>query len=80
MREWKFENGIEVYEKGFDYDLHAFDVYRGDEYLGDITPDSIESMKSIIAGLDSGDDPISGHWEDGGGNSCSDWNTCEIFS
>ena len=44
MREWKFENGIEVYENDFDYDLHRLKVYNGKEYLGTIFPASTDEM------------------------------------
>ena len=71
MREWKFENGIEVYEVEFDFDLHAFKVYNEENFLGTVFPDSIENMESMIEELDDGKDLISGHWEDGRGNSCT---------
>lgn len=28
MREWKFDNGIEVYEEEFDYDLHCLKEHQ----------------------------------------------------
>ena len=71
MRDWKFENGIEVYESEFDYDLHCFKVYNGDEFLGIVYPDCIEDMEGCIEDFDAGIDPISGMWEDGRGNSCT---------
>lgn len=70
MREWNFENGINVEECDFDYDLHCFRVYNGEEYLGTVYPDSIESVNSCINDLDNGKDPITFGWEDGCGNSC----------
>lgn len=71
MQSWIFENGIEVYEKDFDNDLHCFDVYNGEEKLGTIYPDNIGDMESCVESLDAGEDPISGHWEDGCGNLCT---------
>ncbi len=71
MREWKFENGIEVFEKEFDYDLHCLTVYNGEAYLGTIYPSSIEAMESCFDDLDNGEDPVTGGWEDGAGNTCS---------
>lgn len=71
MREWKFENGIEVYETDHDYDLHCFKVYNEEEYLGTVYPSSIEDMEECINALDDGDDPISCAWEDGCGNGCT---------
>lgn len=71
MREWNFENGINVEECEFDYDLHCFKVYNGEKYLGIIYPGSIEDMESCIEELDNGNDPISDGWEDGMGNSCT---------
>ena len=71
MREWKFENGIEVYESDYDYDLHCLKVYNRDEYLGTVYPASIEDMDDCFKELDAGHDPIDYHWEDGLGNSCT---------
>lgn len=71
MREWKFENGIEVYEVEFDYDLHAFKVYNGDDFLGTVYPSTIADMEECIQNLDEGNDPISTCWEDGNGNTCT---------
>ena len=71
MREWKFENGIEVYENDFDYDLHCLKVYSGEEYLGTIFPASIEDMEDCFNELDKGNDPITCKWEDGCGNVCT---------
>lgn len=71
MKNWTFDNGIEVYESEFDYDLHCLKVYNGDNYLGTVYPDSIEDMKSCFKDLDAGNDPITGGWEDGMGNSCT---------
>ena len=71
MQKWTFENGIEVYENDFDNDLHCLAVYNGEEKLGTIYPDNIGDMESCIEALDAGEDPISGHWEDGCGNLCT---------
>lgn len=68
---WKFNNGIEVYERDFDYDLHVFKVYEGERYLGTVYPASIESMNECIKELNNGNDPIDGNWEDGNGNYCT---------
>lgn len=43
----------------------------GEEKLGTIYPDNIGDMESCIESLDAGEDPISGHWEDGCGNLCT---------
>lgn len=71
MREWKFENGIEVIEKEFDYDLHCFKVYNGEKYLGTVYPADIEDMEGCIERLDDGYNPVNDGWEDGMGNRCS---------
>lgn len=71
MRSWIFDNGIEVYEKDFDGALHCLVVYNGDKKLGTIYPDNIDDMGSCIESLDAGENPISGHWEDGRGNLCT---------
>lgn len=71
MKNWNFENGINVWESEYDYDLHCFKVYNGDKYLGTIYPSTIEDMESCIEDLDNGDDPISCNWEDGCGNGCT---------
>ena len=71
MQSWIFDNGIEVYEKDFDNDLHCFAVYNGEANLGTIYPDNIDDMKSCMESLNAGEDPISGHWEDGCGNLCT---------
>lgn len=71
MREWKFDNGIEVYESEFDYDLHCLKVYNGEKYLGTVYPACIEDMESCFKDLDAGNDPITSGWEDGCGNSCT---------
>lgn len=70
MKEWKFENGIEVYECKYDCDLHCFKVYNGSDFLGTIYPSDIDDMSECIKELDKGHDPISYGWEDGLGNSC----------
>lgn len=71
MQSWIFDNGIKVYEEDFDNDLHCLAVYNRDEKLGTIYPDNIGDMESCIESLDAGEDPISGHWEDGRGNLCT---------
>lgn len=67
MREWNI-NGLEILEKEFDYDLHMFAVWRGENLLGNIYPDSIETMENMIKELDKGISPIKACWEDGCGN------------
>lgn len=73
-KEWKFNNGIIVEEEDYDYDLHCFCVSRikKDEViiLGYIYPANVEDMESCKKALDEGDDPITGGWEDGLGNTC----------
>ena len=70
-KEWKFENGIRVEEVDCNYDLHNFEVYSGDRYLGDVCPNSIEDMNECIAQLNGGSDPVTDGWEDGFGNQCT---------
>lgn len=70
-KEWIFNNGIEVHKEYFDNDLCKFDVYLNNKYLGEIIPDSIESMQLCIDSLNLGEDPISGRWDDGMGNPCT---------
>lgn len=65
LKKWKRE-GYTVVEREFDYDLHVFAVIVVGKKEQIITPDSIESMKSIIESLDNGED-VDG-WEDGMGN------------
>lgn len=71
MKKWIFENGIEVYEKPLDFDLHGFAVYDGDRFLGFVSPSSIADMDNCIALLDAGRDPITDGWDDGCGNPCT---------
>ena len=71
MKEWKFENGIEVYEKEYDYYAPCFEVYNEDEYLGTVYTSSGEDTTECVERLDAGFDPISDNWEDGMGNSCT---------
>lgn len=71
MREWEFENGIEVYEKDYNYDLHCLKVYNLNEYLGTIYPNTIEDMELCFKELDAWNDPITSGWEDGCGNFCT---------
>lgn len=70
MKEWYFKNGVKVCEADFDYSLHCFKVYHEDKYLGTVYPADLEDMEACLAGLDAGNDPISGGWEDGRGNTC----------
>lgn len=70
MKEWKFENGIEVYEDNYNGSLHCLKVYNGDDFLGTVYPESEEDMYNCFNELDNGRDPISSGWEDGLGNSC----------
>jgi len=65
MKVWMRE-GYEVVEKPFDGNLHEFEIVKGDEVVGTITPDSLEDQARIIADLDAGED-VNG-WEDGMGN------------
>lgn len=65
MKNWK-RDGYEVKEIEFDMDLHQFNVVKNDEVIATITPDSIDSMLSIINDLDNGE-CVDG-WEDGTGN------------
>ena len=65
MRAWK-RNGYIIEEREFDYDLHCFAVVQIEKEDQIITPDSIESMNSIIIDLNNGED-VDG-WEDGMGN------------
>lgn len=71
MKNWKFKSGIEVYESKFDYDLHCFKVYNGDNYLGAIYPQTIDDMLQVIDNLNNDHDPIDESWEDGCGNTCT---------
>jgi len=68
MRTWEREGYI-VVEKEFDYDLHEFEVVKGEEVVATITPSDIENMNEIIEALDAGED-VNG-WEDGSGNTIS---------
>jgi len=65
MKEWK-RDGYTVEEREFDHSLHCFAVIVEGKKEQVITPDSIESMNSIIADLDAGEE-VQG-WEDGMGN------------
>jgi len=69
MKEWG-NNGITVVEVDYNYDLHAFDVYNGDIFLGSVYPATIEDMEECIKALDRGEDPVTDGWEDGCGNAC----------
>lgn len=65
MKIWE-RNNYYVAEEAFDYSLHKFAVYTNDdELIGEIYPNSIEDMETIIADLDAGAD-VHG-WEDGQG-------------
>lgn len=65
MRIWERE-GYFVREVELDYDLHMFEVVKGDEVIATIVPPAIEDMNDVIAELDAGAD-VNG-WEDGMGN------------
>lgn len=66
MRTWERENYY-VAEEAFDHDLHKFVIYSNDdEVFGEIYPNSIEDMETVIDDLDNGAD-VDG-WEDGQGN------------
>lgn len=71
MKIWKFENGIEVRESEYNYDLHCFEVYHDGRYLGDVCPGTIEDMEYCMAALNNGEDPISGGWDDGNTHPCT---------
>jgi hypothetical protein len=55
-----------VLEVAFDYDLHEFEVIKGEKILFTITPDSIAHMDRIKQRLNAGE-CVSG-WDDGMGN------------
>lgn len=61
---------VTVIEIEFDGDLHQFEVYKGDDRLGVITPASIEDMNMMKQDLDNGECPVADSWEDGMGNIC----------
>ena len=67
---WGFPD-CEVYEIGYDGDLHAFNVHTVDEngikYIHTVYPSDIEDMEKCIEALDEGFSPTTG-WEDGLGN------------
>ncbi len=71
MRTWK-NNGYIINEVDYDYDLHAFEVYKNGNFLGGIYPDDIANMESCIKDLDSGKDPVTDGWDDGCGNGCTE--------
>lgn len=68
MEKWKFLNGVEVVEVEYESDLHAFEVWQDVYYAGTIYPADIAEMYRIKNCLET-EDPITGHWEDGLGNS-----------
>ncbi|HHB3507858.1 TPA: hypothetical protein ACORDH_004992 [Bacillus cereus] len=68
MRTWERE-GYKVLEVELDFDLHAFEVVKGEEVVATITPNTIEDMNQIIEDLNKGED-VDG-WEDGMGNTIS---------
>ena len=70
-KDWTFSDGIYVREAEFDGNLRIFEVFNGDDYLGDVTPPDVENMELLEKELDNGANPISGDWEDGMGNSCT---------
>lgn len=68
---WNCEScGITIIEVDYDYDLHMFEVYKGDDLLGKITPATIEDLDRCRSDLDNGFCPICDGWEDGNGNLC----------
>lgn len=75
MRSWRFKNGIEVREEESDRDLHALSVWDAREgeprKLGMVHPADAKDMERCMAALDGGEDPVSGGWDDGGGNPCT---------
>lgn len=74
---WKFDDGVEVHEAGFDsdfnYDLCKLNVWvnNGQTYAGSIFPATIEDEKKCFADLDVGSNPIADKWDDGNGNTCN---------
>ncbi|MET3505563.1 hypothetical protein [Halalkalibacter oceani] len=71
MKTWETALVI-VNEVEFDHSLHAFEVYdKKENFLGLITPATIEDMEQIIKDLDNGSCPINEMWEDGNGNVCN---------
>lgn len=73
MKKWECkEHNIEIFETELDYDLHMFKVYRNDELIGTIVPNSIEDMQACISGLNDGECPICDRWEDGFGHTCNE--------
>jgi hypothetical protein len=68
MKEWLID-GVKITECSFDHDLHIFEIYKGNELVGTITPESIDDMKEIMDDLDKGISPYG--WEDGMGNTIS---------
>lgn len=63
---WLFDNGVQVRMEEYDHSLQCFDIeYKGKSFL--LVPDSRNQMKEIIHALNSGEDPISGGWETGDG-------------
>lgn len=65
MKTWNRGTYV-VIEKEFDYDLHQFEVARGDDILATITPGDLKDQEGIIEALDAGEG-VDG-WEDGMGN------------
>lgn len=68
MEKWYFENGVKVIEVEYSSNLHAFEVWQELYYAGTIYPADIDEMDRIKNCLET-EDPITGHWEDGLGNS-----------
>lgn len=64
-----------IVEIDYDCDLKAFEVYDDEEdnLLGTVYPDTIEDMENCQKLLEAGECPICDGWDDGLGNSCSDW-------
>lgn len=79
MEQWKFKNGITVYQ-GYNDRTYYFDVYNNNEYLGRIYTSTRQERMEYIQRLDEGFDPITDEWEDGRGNICnlSGWGKDEM--
>lgn len=70
MKDWFFEDGLHVVEDPWNHNLHCFKCYRYDVFLGFVFPSNLADMRECLRLLDCGEDPISGSWDDGFGNSC----------
>lgn len=82
--EWHFENGYVVkeisnigseiiWDNGFCYStVHALEVYNKEKFLGTVYPANNLSLEGCIKALDSGEDPVTGGWEDCCGHPCNE--------